>query len=165
MVGLGQVGEGVDRPVELALAVADLVGSAVGLGEGVDGAEVEVARDVLEVSPVLEPRAGHRDVVGGELALGLDQHGQVLEVVAIPGRERGEELEPVRLRVDGDLDARAVVGRGQEGVLSRIEPGLGQLDADRHAQSHLLAGVVFEGAVDRVEVDRAGQGESHHRLG
>ena len=36
----------------------------------------EVARDVLEVAAVLQPRARRRDVVGGALALGLHQHRQ-----------------------------------------------------------------------------------------
>jgi hypothetical protein len=60
----------------LVLAVERFLALAGLAGEGVDGAEEQVARDVLEVAAVLQPLAGRRDVVGGALALGLQQHGR-----------------------------------------------------------------------------------------
>ena len=68
---LGDLREGAGLAVERVLPGAGLA------GVGVDGAEVEVAGDVLEVAAVLEPRAGRRDVVGGALALGLQEHREV----------------------------------------------------------------------------------------
>lgn len=44
----------------------------------VDGADEHVVGDVVQVAAVLEPGARHGDVVGGALALGLDQHQRVL---------------------------------------------------------------------------------------
>jgi hypothetical protein len=72
------------------------------------------------VTTVLEPRSTSRDVVGGALALGLDKDGGVDNVLAVPGREGLEELKSVRVGVHGDLDRGRVLGRGLEGVLSRV---------------------------------------------
>ena len=101
-VVLGDVGERAGRPVELVLALAG------GPGEGVDDAEEEVAGDVLEVTAVLQPRPGRRDVVGRALALGLHQHRQGEVVGSVPRRERLEQLQAVTRRADHDLHVRAV---------------------------------------------------------
>ena len=70
-------------------------------------------RDVREVAAVLEPRPGRRDVVGGALAHRLQQHPQAGEVVAVPRRERLEQLEPVG--VGRHDDRRPPTGRRPAG--------------------------------------------------
>jgi hypothetical protein len=159
VVRLGDVGEAHPLAGELVLAHADDA-----LVEGADRPQVEVAGDVLQVAPVLEPRAGHRDVVGRELALGLDPDREVLEVPSVPGRERLEELEAVRGGGDRHLDAGAVLGRGDEAALAGVEPGRGQLDALGHVEADLGAVGRGEGVAQGVEVDPAGQSQGHHRL-
>ena len=109
-------GKRLGRAVELVLALA---GHA---GEGVDRTEEEVARDVLEVAAVLQPRSGHRDVVGGALALGLHQDRQVEVVLAVPRGERLEQLEAVR--GGGDLRPRPPqpsAGGATKRVLAGVE--------------------------------------------
>ena len=79
---LGDLGERAGLAVERVLPRAGLA------RVGVDGAEEEVAGDVLEVAAVLEPRAGRRDVVGGALALRLQQDRQLDVVLAVPRARR-----------------------------------------------------------------------------
>src|SRR5437868_1901967 len=55
--------------------------------ERVDRAEEQVLRDVREMPAVREPLPGRRDVIGRALALGLQQHAQVVDVATVPGRE------------------------------------------------------------------------------
>ena len=64
------------RNVWHALVLAsELVLDGVGLTVGaVDGTNQHVVGDVVQVAAVLEPGAGHRDVVGRALALDLDQN-------------------------------------------------------------------------------------------
>jgi len=62
------------------------------------------------VAAVLEPRAGRRDVVGGALALRLEQDRQLDVVVPVPRIEGVEELEAVAARVDHHLDAGRIGG-------------------------------------------------------
>ena len=120
--------------------------------------------DVLEVAAVLEPGAGRRDVVGGALALRLEQDRQLDVVLAVPGLEGLEELEPVAVRVDHDLDARSVGGGGLERLLARVEARVGERLADGRVEAHLLAGVVGERVGAGVEVERARQRQRDDRV-
>src|SRR6185503_16687486 len=83
--------------------------------------------DLVEVPAVPEPRPRGRDVVGSGLALGLDQDGQLDEVPAVPPREGLEELEPLAVGRDLDLDPVAVGGGGLEAFLALGEAARGQL--------------------------------------
>ena len=74
------------------ISTDNLVGLAIG---SVDGTNQTVVQDVLKVTMVLEPRTTSRDVVGGALALGLDEDRAVSGVLAIPGLEGHELLEMV----------------------------------------------------------------------
>src|SRR5439155_20038469 len=74
----GGVGIGLDVAVHRAPARAGLA------REGIDGAEEQVAGDVLQMTAVAQPLAGGRDVVGGALALRLHQHGELDVVVSVP---------------------------------------------------------------------------------
>ena len=66
---------------------------------------------------VLEPGPGGRDVVGGTLALDLDEDPHVSQVSANPLVEGGKELEPVRGGGHVDNNRTAVLRRG----LGKIE--------------------------------------------
>ena len=65
--------------------------------------EEHVVGDVVQVAAELEPGPGRRDVVRGALALDLEQHGQVVQVLAVPRLEGVQQLEPLGLRVDHHL--------------------------------------------------------------
>jgi hypothetical protein len=93
--------------------VVDLVGLAV---LGVDGTDQHVVGDVVKVTAVLEPGTGHGDVVGGGLAVGLEQDGEVERILAVPGVEGVKELETVGGGRDLDVDGGAVRRRGLVGV-------------------------------------------------
>ena len=134
-------------------------------GEGVDRAEEEVAGDVLEVAAVLEPRAGRRDVVGGALALGLEQDRQLDVVLAVPRLEGVEQLEAVALGWTTTSTPEPSAGGGLEGLLAGVEAGVGEGLADGRVEAHLLAGVVGERVGARVEVERAGQRQGDDRVG
>ena len=88
-VGLRDVGVGVLEAGEEVDAVAELT------GEGVVGTCHQVAADVGEVAAVLQPRTRCGDVVGGALAEGLHENPKTGDIVAIPGRERGQALDAV----------------------------------------------------------------------
>ena len=97
---LGLVNLGKFRNFLVFTALAeDLVGFAV---ESVHGADEHVVRNVFEVTAIVEPRTGHRNVVGGALALGLDEERGTGDVLAVPSRERGESLEALAFGVDGN---------------------------------------------------------------
>ena len=135
-------------------------------GERVDDAEEQVAGDVLEVAAVPEPRAGRRDVVGGALALGLHQHGQLAVVLAVPRRERLEQLQPVARRADHHLDvAEPSSGGGGERVVAGVVTLLRQHLADRRFEADLAAVGRGERVGGRVEVEAAGERERDHRVG
>ena len=68
------------RSVRAASSAQASVAGLDGGAEGVDDAEEQVARDVLEVAPEAQPRPGGGDVVGGALARRLHEDGQ-LDVV------------------------------------------------------------------------------------
>ena len=110
---------------------------------------------------------GGRDVVGGALALGLDQHGQVDEVLAVPGRERLEQLEAVAGGRHHHLDAGAVGRRRDEAALARRE-ALGRAAPRRPARRGwtVSPGVVGQRVGERVEVDacRPGPGRPRSRV-
>ena len=79
LVVAGDIRNGTVRSVEKVL---DLVGLAV---LSVDGTDQHVVGDVVQVSTVLQPGTGHRDVVGSGLALALDENRKVLRILSIPG--------------------------------------------------------------------------------
>mmetsp|Transcript_36260 Transcript_36260/g.102163 ORF Transcript_36260/g.102163 Transcript_36260/m.102163 type:complete len:601 (-) Transcript_36260:497-2299(-) len=144
----------------------ELVLHAVGLVVlVVDGSDQHVVGDVVEVAAVLQPRARHADVVRGRLALGLDEHPGVLDVLPVPGVEGGEQLQPLALGVDDDVDARAVRDRGLVCVFSGVEACGGQLVAGRGVEHELLTIGPDQRVLLRVEGQVPGEGERRHELG
>lgn len=61
-----------------------------------------------------------RDVVGGGLALSLDQDGKVKGVLLVPCIERLKELETVGGGGDCDVDGGALSGRSLVGVCKMV---------------------------------------------
>lgn len=64
-----------------------------------------VVGDVVQMAAVFQPWAGGRNVIGGALALDLDQNGQIGQILAVPGVEWLEQLQALALRVDVYLDS------------------------------------------------------------
>ena len=158
-VVLGDVGERAGGAVDLILAFAHAT------GERIDHADEQVARDVLEVTAVLEPRTGGRDVVGGALALGFHQDGQAEVVVAVPRRERLEQLESIAGRADDHLYIAAVGRRRRERVLARVVAPTREHLAHRWFEHH-LGPVIGDDRLRRgVEVECAGQREGDDGVG
>lgn len=161
-LGLVVTGSGRDSVKLASGEVLDLVGLAVG---GVDGTDQHVVGDVVKVTTVLEPRAGHGDVVGGGLALGLDEDGQVGGVLAVPGLERLEELETVGGRGDSDADGGAVGGRGLVRVRTRVKVVSREASAGRLLELELLAVLVLQGVGEGVEVQGTGERHGDDKVG
>jgi len=155
LVVTGNSRDGVPGTSELVL---DLVGLAVG---SVDGTDEHVVRDVVQVATVLEPRAGHGDVVGGGLALSLDQDGAVNSILAIPRSERLEDLETVGSRGDLDGNGRAVLGRSLVGVTAGVVAASRKSIALRRREHELLAIGTNELVLERVEGELAGNGHGN----
>src|SRR6516165_8635816 len=63
--------------------------------EGIDRAHEHVVAELVEMAAKAQPIPRWRDVVGGGLALGLDQHRHVKEILAVPGRPRMHDLKPL----------------------------------------------------------------------
>lgn len=139
LVITGDVRDGTVFTVE---GVLDLIGFAV---LSVDSADKHVVRDVVQVSTVFQPRTGHGDVIGRGLALCLDEDGQVLCVLPVPGIERLEKLKTVGGGGNGDGNRRAVLGRVLVCVLSWVVAVAGQTLTRWLLELELLAVGVFEG--------------------
>ena len=158
-VVLGDVGERLRLAGQLVLALA---GRA---GVGVDRAEEQVAGDVLEVAAVLQPRPAAEMWSVVHLPWAFIEHRQPEVVLAVPRRERLEQLQAVAGRADLDLDARAVVGRSRERVLAGVVAAGREHLADRRVERDLGAVGRGQRVGRRVEVEPAGERQRHHRVG
>ena len=136
----------------------DLVRFAV---ECVHGADEHVVRNVFEMTAVVEPRTGHGDVVGGALALGLDEDRGTSDVLAVPSGERGEGLEALAFGVDGNGNLGTVFGRSLVAGVLDFEALRRQFALFRRIKLHGLAFVIHEGVGHRVEADVAAEGCNH----
>lgn len=87
---------------------------------GVGGTNQHVVRDVVKMSTVFQPRAGHRNVIRGSLSLALDEDGNIREILAIPCGERLKKLKSVASRRNGNADGVAFCRRGLVGILSGV---------------------------------------------
>jgi hypothetical protein len=92
-------------------------------------------------------------VIGGGLALSLDEDGQVGGVLAIPGIEGLEELETIGGRRDGDGDRRAVLRRVLVGILAWVVAVGGETLTSWRLELELLAVGIFECIRQRVNLD------------
>ncbi len=86
-------------------------------------------------------------------------------VVAVPGDEGREQLQPVARGRYRDLDGRTVGGRRREGVLAGVEAAVRQDLADRCIEGDLRTVRRGDRVGRRIEVEPAGQGDRQHRVG
>ena len=148
------------RVVRAGLIVERLAG---GVGKAVDRTFEQVVRNAIEVAAVSQPLAPRGDVVGRALALGLDQDGQAHEVLAVPSRERFEQLDALGVGAHLDFDLGIVradaVGQIRHEALHR-QFGTGRsLEFDRRALSGRVR--TLHGVERQIAVDSHG----HHDFG
>jgi hypothetical protein len=141
--------------------VDDLVDVAL-VGQSTDQ---HVLGNVLQVSSESQPRSTGRDVVGGTLADDLDEDGSVDNVLSVPSLEGLQELETVRLGVDGDLDGRPVLGRSLVSVLTGIVTLGGELETGGVGELELLAVGTLERVGQGVEGQRTGKRHGGDKVG
>lgn len=132
--------------------------------------------------PVLKPGSTGGDVVGGALALGLDEDGGVNNVLAVPGGEavavskgndkkseksnsRLEDLKTVRGGGDLDLNLGAVGRRGLESLLSLVVALNGELLALGSLELELLAVGTLDGVGEGVEGERTTEDHGGDHVG
>ena len=114
----------------------------------------------------LQPLAGRRDVVGGALALGLHEHRQLDVVVAVPRRERLEQLEPLASRARRRPRRRAPSSGGARKPDSPgSKPAAGRSSPTGGSRRDALARVVGDRVGERVELERAGEGVGDDHVG
>ena len=154
-------GEGLPRlSREDVLALAGL--ARIGVGR----AHEHVVAELFEVSAVAQPGARRRDVVGRRLALGLQEHGHVLEVLAVPRGPGLHQLQPLALRIDLQHDSAAVLRRRHVGGAAAVEALRGHLGRGlRRRQLERLAVGAGEGVGERIEGQPSRQREGRHDLG
>merc|ERR1719331_1656761 len=92
----------------------------------VDGGDQQVVADVLQVATVLQPGPGGRDVVGGALALNLDQDSHVGQIRSDPLVEGSQQLQPVGGGGDINNNLGAICRWMLVGVLAGVETSLGE---------------------------------------
>jgi len=147
--------------------VLDLVGLTV---VGVDGTDQHVVGNVVQVTSVLQPwtcafcqlneniipseesLTGHRDVISGSLALGLDQDWEVCGVLTVPSGEWLEDLKTVGAWRDGNVDGGTVLWRSLVGVTTRVVSVGWKTITSWGLELELLTILVLEGVGERVEV-------------
>ena len=127
--------------------------------EGIDGAQEHVVADLVQVAADEEPDAGRRDVVGGRLALGLHENGQLEKILAVPPRERLQELEPLAVGIDLHLHGIAVGGGRLVTLLAPREALGGKLLALRRGEAERLAVGARNRPVDGIELEGAAEDE------
>ena len=146
--------------------------------ERVDRTHEQIVGDVFEVAAKLEPRPGHRDVVGGTLALHLDEQRHVEEVVPVPRGEGREPLQAVGTLGDDHLHI-APVGRGRHeetlplqvghdalgrGMARGCKPTGWEVEALGLVEHHAAPLAVGERVGGGIEVQPAGNGQCRGEL-
>jgi len=123
-----------DNPVDFVLLVVsghvgnctklfgEIVVDAVGFSVlRIDSSDQKVVGDVVQMTSVFEPWTGHRDVVGGTFAFGLNEDRNLDIIFSIPRIERLQRLKSVTLRINLDLHFASVCRRLLESIFSSIE--------------------------------------------
>ena len=149
----------------LHIVAVELVLHLVALAvEGVHGTHQEVVGDILQVSTELQPRTCHGDVVGGTLALGLDEQRHVYQVLAVPRSERCEFLQAVAVWGDDHLDVGVFLARSDESLVVYGESLRREGEACRRIELHAVAILVEQGVGGWIEVEATGDGQCHGKL-
>lgn len=76
---------------------------------GVGGTNEHVVGDVVQMTTVLQPGTGSRDVIGGALSLNLNQHGQIRQILTVPFVEGLQQLQTLRFGIDSNLNVFTVL--------------------------------------------------------
>lgn len=160
--GLVVTGSSRDSIEFFSESVADTVGLTV---LRVDGTDKHVVRDVVKVSTVLQPWAGHGDVVGSGLALALDKDGEVGGILAVPGLETAEDLQTLTLRRDSDGDGLTVGRRSLVGVTARVVALRRKTITSWGLEHEVVAVLVLQGVGERVEFEGTGNGHGKNKVG
>ena len=104
-------------------------------------------------------------MVGGGLALALDQDREVLGILAVPSRESTENLETVTLRRNSNLQRLAVLGRSLVGVTAGVVALGGKTLTSRRLKEELLAILALQLVGERVELEGTGNGHGNNKVG
>lgn len=145
---------------------SELVLDGVGLAVlSVDSTNQHVVRDVVKVATVLQPWASHGDVIGGSLALALDEDRDAVGVLAIPGLESSEELQTVTGGGDSDVDGAAVGGRSLVGVTARVVALGGETLSSRRLEQEFIAVLVLQLVSEGVELECTSNSHGDNKVG
>lgn len=117
------------------------------------------------MSSVLEPWSTSGDVVGGALALCLDEDGSVDDVLAVPWLEGLEQLETVGRGADRNVDGSSIGGGRLEGVLPSIVTFGGKLESLGLRELELLPIVALKGVLEGVEGEVTGKDHGGNDIG
>lgn len=142
--------------------VLDLVGFTV---LSVDSTNKHVVGDVVKMSTVLQPWASHGDVIGGGLALALDENRNIKSILSIPGSKSCQKLETVASGGDGNVDASTLLGRSLVCVTASIVALSRKAVTGRRLEEELIAVLVLKLVGERVELQGTGNGESNDEVG
>jgi len=96
-----------------------------------------------------------RDVISRGLALGFDQDGHIIRILAVPSLEGLKKLQTVRLRRDGDVDRRTVFWGRLVSVVTWVEALRRERFTSRYRKLEVIAILVLQSVGKRVEVERA----------
>lgn len=105
------------------------------------------------------------NVVGGGLALSLDENRDVGGVLAVPCLEGLEDLKTIGRGRHGNLDRRPVLGRSLVCVGASVEAVGGKTLAGRGLELELVAVLVLEGVGERVEAEGASNRHGGDQVG
>src|SRR5262249_865351 len=131
----------------------------------VDRTDEHVVANLIQMPTIAQPGSSRRNVVGCALALGLDQHRQVYIVAAIPRLERFQELQSFAIRLDQNLNATGIcLGSEVTGGVTN-KAFVRKLLAAGRFQPELSAVWSFDGVLERVEFQGAGQRVGGHNFG
>lgn len=151
-----------DSTVLASELVLDRVGLAV---LSVDSTNQHVVGDVVKVATILQPWASHGDVIGGGLALALDEDRDADGVLAIPRLESSKELQTVTGGRDSDFDRGAVGGRSLVGVTAGVVALGGETLSSRRLEQELIAVLVLQLVSEGVELEGTGNGHGDDKVG
>ena len=104
-------------------------------------------------------------MVSRALALDLDEDGEVCGSLAVPSLEGLEELETLRLGVDGHLNSETVLGRGLEGVFAWVVTARGKFVTVGGGELEGLAVSTDERVGDGVEAEVSSKGHRGDNIG
>ena len=103
-------------------------------------------------------------MIGGGLALSLDQDGDTLGILSVPGLEWLENLKAVAGGGDGHVDLGPVLGGGLVGVTAGVVSLFGQSLSSWCLEHEFFAILALKGIGQRVEVEGTGEGHGDNEV-